>query len=60
MSYIVKDHKSSFNSIKSKESENGGYYIEDGHQDDKNSAFNRLLQLQLLIQKHSGLKELCK
>ena len=23
-------------------------------------AFNRLLQLQLLIQKHSGLKELCK
>ena len=23
-------------------------------------AFNHLLQLQLLIQKHSGLKELCK
>ena len=23
-------------------------------------AFNNLLQLQLLIQKHSGLKELCK
>ena len=24
------------------------------------TAFNRLLELQLLIQKHSGLKELCK
>ena len=60
MSYIVKDHKSSFNSIKSKESENGGYYMEDENHNDKNNAFNRLLQLQLLIQKHSGLKELCK
>ena len=28
--------------------------------DDDNNAFNKLLQLQLLIQKHSGLKELCK
>jgi len=25
-----------------------------------NDSFNQLLSLQLLIQKHSGLKELCK
>ena len=56
----MKDHKSSFNSIKSRESENGGYYMDDENHNDKNNAFNRLLQLQLLIQKHSGLKELCK
>ena len=27
---------------------------------DKNNSFNQLLSLQLLIQKHSGLKGLCK
>ena len=27
---------------------------------DPDSSFNQLLSLQLLIQKHSGLKELCK
>ena len=27
---------------------------------DSNKSFNQLLKLQLLIQKHSGLKELCK
>ena len=27
---------------------------------DNDSSFNQLLALQLLIQKHSGLKELCK
>ena len=26
----------------------------------KDSSFNKLLSLQLLIQKHSGLKEFCK
>ncbi len=26
----------------------------------KDNSFNQLLSLQLLIQKHSGLKELCK
>ena len=29
----------------------------EGKQD---SAFNQLLQIQLLIQKHSGLRDLCK
>jgi hypothetical protein len=57
MSIIVKEHK---NSIKTKESENGGIYTEEENKKDNNSAFNRLLNLQLLIQKHSGLKELCK
>ncbi len=32
--------------------------IDDGK--DNDSSFNQLLALQLLIQKHSGLKELCK
>ena len=27
---------------------------------DNNSSFNQLSALQLLIQKHSGMKELCK
>ncbi len=27
---------------------------------DNDNSFNQLLSLQLLIQKHSGLKELCK
>ena len=27
---------------------------------DKNNSFNQLLSLQILIQKHSGLKGLCK
>ena len=27
---------------------------------ENDSSFNQLLALQLLIQKHSGLKELCK
>ena len=28
--------------------------------EDENNSFSQLLSLQLLIQKHSGLKELCK
>ena len=28
--------------------------------EDKDKSFNQLMNLQLLIQKHSGLKELCK
>ena len=33
---------------------------EDINNNKNHKAFNNLLQLQLLIQKHSGLKELCK
>ena len=33
---------------------------EDINNNNDHKAFNNLLQLQLLIQKHSGLKELCK
>ena len=33
---------------------------EDINNNENHKAFNNLLQLQLLIQKHSGLKELCK
>ena len=28
--------------------------------EDNDNSFNQLLNLQLLIQKHSGLKEICK
>ena len=37
-----------------------GNYRREEKDDNTNNAFNKLLQLQLLIQKHSGLKELCK
>ena len=33
---------------------------EDTNNTNSHKAFNNLLKLQLLIQKHSGLKELCK
>ena len=33
---------------------------EDKNNNKDHKAFNNLLKLQLLIQKHSGLKELCK
>ena len=33
---------------------------EDTNNTKSHKAFNNLLKLQLLIQKHSGLKELCK
>ena len=31
-----------------------------GNDNDNDKSFNRLQNLQLLVQKHSGLKELCK
>ena len=34
--------------------------IEKDKDKDKNNSFNKLLSLQILIQKHSGLKGLCK
>ena len=34
--------------------------LEEKQNNNNATAFNRLLELQLLIQKHSGLKELCK
>ena len=40
--------------------ENEGDYKREENYDNKTKAFDKLLQLQLLIQKHSGLKELCK
>jgi hypothetical protein len=40
--------------------DNGGCFKIEEAQKNNATAFNRLLELQLLIQKHSGLKELCK
>ena len=34
--------------------------INDSNTINNDSSFNQLLALQLLIQKHSGLKEICK
>ena len=34
--------------------------VEYNKNENKDSSFNQLLSLQLLIQKHSGIKELCK
>ena len=50
----------SINSINFGKGENGGNFKREEKTINKNSAFNQLLELQLLIQKHSGLKELCK
>ena len=41
------------------EEEKNEVTIEEANKNNKDS-FNKLLALQLLIQKHSGLKELCK
>ena len=34
--------------------------VEKNNTEDNDGSFNQLLALQLLIQKHTGLKELCK
>ena len=34
--------------------------VNDSNNKDNDNSFNQLLSLQLLIKKHSGLKELCK
>jgi hypothetical protein len=34
--------------------------LEENTNEDNDGSFNQLLALQLLIQKHTGLKELCK
>ena len=34
--------------------------VEETTNEDNDGSFNQLLALQLLIQKHTGLKELCK
>jgi hypothetical protein len=34
--------------------------VEENTNEDNDCSFNQLLALQLLIQKHTGLKELCK
>ena len=51
---IVENSK---NDINLDRNENGDNNRSEGKQD---SAFNQLLQIQLLIQKHSGLRDLCK
>ena len=48
------------NSINLHIKENANNYRREEKDDNQNNAFNNLLELQLLIQKHSGLKELCK
>ena len=60
-------HKSSINevikeNIKKRNSKNkeNDINLENIIEQDKNNSFNQLLSLQLLIQKHSGLKGLCK
>ena len=60
-------HKSSINevikeNIKKRNSKNkeNDLNLENIIEQDKNNSFNQLLSLQLLIQKHSGLKGLCK
>ena len=40
--------------------DNGACFKIEEAQKNNATAFNSLLELQLLIQKHSGLKELCK
>ena len=39
---------------------NDGHFKREEKLKEKTPAFNQLLQLQLLIQKQAGLKELCK
>ena len=34
--------------------------VDENTNEDNDGSFNQLLALQLLIQKHTGLKELCK
>ena len=34
--------------------------VEENNNEDNDGSFNQLLALQLLIQKHTGLKDLCK
>ena len=34
--------------------------VEENNNEDTDGSFNQLLALQLLIQKHTGLKDLCK
>ena len=60
-------HKSSINevikeNIKKRNSKNKEniIHLKDIIEQDKNNSFNQLLSLQLLVQKHSGLKGLCK
>ena len=60
-------HKSSINevikeNIKKRNSKNkeNVIHLKDIIEQDKNNSFNQLLSLQLLVQKHSGLKGLCK
>lgn len=48
------------NDINFDKKENGGNYKREEKSYKRTNAFDKLLHLQLLIQKHSGLKELCK
>ena len=54
--------KDTIDSINASINGNGSYLTKTEKQETpkKKNAFNKLLDLQLLIQKHSGLKELCK
>ena len=55
---INKIIKANYKNIENLDGQNN--LINDINYKDSESSFNQLLSLQLLIQKHSGLKELCK
>ena len=54
---ILKEEK---NTINLNRTNNDEYFKREEKSTEKTPAFNQLLQLQLLIQKQAGLKELCK
>ena len=54
---ILKEEK---NTINLNRTNNAEYFKREEKSSEKTPAFNQLLQLQLLIQKQAGLKELCK
>ena len=55
---INKIIKENYKNIENLDSQNS--LINEINLKDSDNSFNQLLSLQLLIQKHSGLKELCK
>ena len=54
---ILKEEK---NIINIDRKNNDGHFKREEKIKDKTPAFNQLLELQLLLQKQAGLKELCK
>ena len=55
----MSDRKNSSNTINKKINKNDVIIGQNTDTQSRENAFDKLLKLQLLLQKHSGLKELC-